>query len=96
MGTEEDDVVNITVEAQDFARVEACEELGVESTSLNGKVVELTLLVTLPQDVLLNGVLSHQAVDVHLACLTDAVAPILSLYEQMGPWSRRHLRLMNS
>lgn len=78
-------MVNITVEAQDFARVEACEEFGVESTSLDGKVVELTLLVTLSEDVLLDGMLSHQAVDVHLACLADAVAPILSLYEQMGP-----------
>ena len=42
-------------------------------------MVEGTLLVTLQKNVLLNRGLAYQAVNVHLACLSDAVTSVLCL-----------------
>lgn len=42
-------------------------------------MVQLALLVALGQNVLLDGALAHQPVDVHLTRLPDAVAPVLCL-----------------
>ncbi len=45
------------------------QHVGCEASRLDGQVVQLALLVRLAQDVLLNGVGGHQAVDVHLGCV---------------------------
>lgn len=50
-------------------------------------MVQLPLLVALLQDVLLDGVLAHQAVDVHLPRLPDPVAAILGLPDDSRPAS---------
>jgi hypothetical protein len=48
-------------------------------TRLNGEEVEYAFLVRLLYDVLLDGGLADEAVDVHLARLADAVAAVLRL-----------------
>ncbi len=42
-------------------------------------MVQLALLVTLGQDVLLDGFLADQTVDVHFTRLTNTVTPVLGL-----------------
>lgn len=59
-------------------------DVGGEARGLDGQPVQLSLLVTLPQNILLNRVLRHQPVDVHLPGLADAVAPVLSLFKREG------------
>ena len=71
--------VERAVDAQDLARVEFAEKFGVEAAALDGQVVQLPLLIALAQNVLLDGVFRHQAIDVHFARLPNAVAPILGL-----------------
>ncbi len=67
------------MDAKQLARVELLQEVGVEAARLDGQVVQLALLVALVQDVLLDGALGDQAVDVHLPRLPDPVAPVLGL-----------------
>jgi len=70
-----------TLEAKDLAGVELLEEVSVEPPGLDGEMVQLALLVALGQDVLLNGALAHQPVNVHLPCLANAMTPVLRLQE---------------
>ncbi len=42
-------------------------------------MVQLALLIALGQDVLLDGFLADQTVDVHLTRLTNTMAPVLGL-----------------
>ncbi len=66
--------------AQQVAGVDGVEErVGGEATALDGQPVQLPLLVGLGQDVLLDGRLAHQPVDVHRPGLPNAVAPVLRL-----------------
>ena len=44
-----------------------------EFATLNGNITEKTLLIGLSEDVLLHCALAYQAVDVHVACLTDSM-----------------------
>ncbi len=71
--------MRLTLDAQQLPGVELLEEVGVEAAGLDGEVVQLALLVALVQDVLLDGALGDQAVDVHLPRLPDPVAPVLGL-----------------
>jgi len=64
---------------QQLLGVELLQELCVEAARLDGKVVQLALLVALGQDVLLDGFLADQAVDVHFTRLTNTMAPVLGL-----------------
>ena len=64
---------------QQLLGVELLQELCVEAARLDGKVVQLALLVALGQDVLLDGFLADQTVDVHLTRLTNTMAPVLGL-----------------
>lgn len=68
------------MQAQDLAGVELLQVIGVEAARLDGKVVQLAFLVALRQDILLDGALRYQAVNVHLPCLANAVAPVLRLW----------------
>ena len=70
-----------TSKPQDVLRVELLQQVSVEAPGLDGEVVEVALLVTLPQNVLLDGVLRDEAVDVHLPRLADAVAPVLHMHD---------------
>ena len=72
---------NLTLDAQQLSGVELLEEVSVEAARLDGQVVQLALLVALVQDVLLNGALRHQAVDVHLPRLPDPVTSVLGLQQ---------------
>ena len=60
------------------------ELVGVEVTGLNREVVQLALLHRLFQDVLLDGSLAHQPVDVNLAGLPDAMRAVLRLLVHRG------------
>lgn len=71
--------LSLTLDAQQFPGVELLEEVGVEAAGLDGQMVQLALLVALVQNVLLDGALRHQAVDVHLPRLPNSVAPVLGL-----------------
>ena len=71
--------ITCSLNSQKLPGVELLQELCVEATRLNGQMIQLTLLVALGQDVLLNGLLADQTVDVDLTCLTNAMTPVLSL-----------------
>lgn len=60
--------------------VELLQELGVEAAGLDGQMVQLSLLVTFGQDVLLNGLLTDKSIDVDLTCLPYTMTPVLSLH----------------
>ena len=57
----------------------AVQDVRVEPAGLDREKVEMTLLIALAQDILLDGMLADEAVDVHLARLTDPMAPVLGL-----------------
>lgn len=68
-----------TRNAEEVLRGETPQSIRVEAARLDGQEVEVPLLVALQQNVLLDGLLTNQAVDVDLPSLPDAVAPVLSL-----------------
>jgi len=74
---------SLTLNAKQLPGIEFLEEVGVEAAGLDGQVVELALLVAFVQNVLLNGALRHQAVDVHLPRLPNSVTPILCLHRKV-------------
>lgn len=53
--------------------------------SLLTQEVEVTLLLSLFEDVLLDGARSHQPVDVYLSRLPDAMCPVLPKKSQVFP-----------
>lgn len=60
-------------------QVELCKHVCIEASTLNGQPVQLSLLITLAQDVLLNGVAADEPVDVDLSRLTNAMATVLGV-----------------
>ena len=68
---------------QQLFGVELLQKLCVEAARLDGKVVQLAFLVALGQDVLLDGFLADQTVDVHFTGLTNTMAPVLGLRQQL-------------
>jgi len=74
---------SLTLNAKQLPGIEFLEEVCVEAAGLDGQVVKLALLVALVQDVLLNGALRHQAVDVHLPRLANSVTPVLCLHRRV-------------
>lgn len=71
--------LTFTLDPQQFSGIELLQELSVEAARLDGKMVQLSLLVALGEYILLDSLFADQAVDVHFTGLPDAVAPILSL-----------------
>jgi hypothetical protein len=68
------------LQAKELPGVDLLKKLSVEAPGLDSQVVKLPLLVRLDQDVLLDGFLRHQAVNMHLSSLSNTVAPVLSLF----------------
>lgn len=64
---------------QKVCRVDFLQEVRVEAPALYGQIVQLALLIALAQNVFFDRALADQAVDVHLARLPNAVAPVLRL-----------------
>jgi hypothetical protein len=57
----------------------AQEGVGGEAPRLNSQMVQSSLLIAFGQDVLLDGGLAHQTVDVNWSGLPDSMTAILSL-----------------
>ena len=75
------------LQAKKIPGVELVQELGVEAARLDGQVVQLPLLVAVHQNVLLNGLLADQAVDVDLPGLANAMAAVLRLQVWRSRWT---------
>ena len=71
-----------TLKVQDILWIELLQELSVEASRLDGKVIQMAFLVAHNQDVLLYSLLADQTVDVHLTRLTNPVTPVLSLHRE--------------
>lgn len=67
------------LDPQKVSGVELVQDLSVEAARLNGQVIKLSLLIALDQNVLLDGLLADQAVDVDLTSLSNAMTPVLCL-----------------
>lgn len=75
------------LKAKQIPGVELMQDLSVETAGLDGQVVQLPLLVALHQNVLLDRLLTDQAVDVDFPGLANAMASVLRLQVWWSIWA---------